>query len=88
MLNLRSALRFIAFFLIFSVQLQAQELLEVPGKQRYASLNPDGISVLPSGRFVKPAGKVSRITHDPFGLAISPNGKKAVSLHDGVLTIF
>ncbi|MEN9950502.1 MAG: hypothetical protein RLY85_1254 [Bacteroidota bacterium] len=68
--------------------MQAQELLEVPGKQRYASLNPDGISVLPSGRFVKPAGQVARITHDPFGLAISPDGKKAVSLHDGVLTIF
>ncbi|MEY2836208.1 MAG: hypothetical protein RLZZ557_1870 [Bacteroidota bacterium] len=88
MLNLRSALRLFAFFLIFVVQLQAQELLEVPGKQRYAAINPDGISVLPSGRFVKPAGQIARITHDPFGLAISPDGKKAVSLHDGVLTIF
>jgi YVTN family beta-propeller protein len=28
------------------------------------------------------------ITHDPFGLTISPDGKKAVALHNGVMTIF
>ncbi|GAB3791756.1 beta-propeller fold lactonase family protein [Spirosoma humi] len=29
-----------------------------------------------------------RITNDPFGLALSPNGQRAVSLHDGVLTVY
>jgi YVTN family beta-propeller protein len=65
----------------------AQEILEVPGKHLFASVNPTGVSVLPSGRFVKPAGKVTRITHDPFGMTISPDGRKAVTLHNGVLTI-
>ena len=28
-----------------------------------------------------------RITHDPFGMRVSPDGKKAVTLHNGVFTI-
>ena len=28
-----------------------------------------------------------RITNDPFGMAVSPDGKKAVTLHNGVFTI-
>lgn len=87
-------MRWHIFFLllgsIFSGFLQAQPkfLYEVPGKSLYAAVNPEGVSVLPSGRFVKPAGKITRITHDPFGLALSPDGSKAVTLHNGVITIF
>ncbi len=61
--------------------------LQVPGKDMYASVLENGVSVLPSGRFVKPAGQVIRITHDPFGMAISPDGRKAVTLHNGVFTV-
>lgn len=42
---------------------------------------------MPSGRFVTPAGQIIRITHDPFGMALSPDGKKAVTLHNGVFTL-
>ncbi len=62
-------------------------ILQVPGKSQYCTLNEQGVSVLPSGRFVNPAGKLIRITHDPFGMALSPNGKKAVTLHNGVFTV-
>lgn len=41
---------------------------------------------MPSGRYLTPAGETVSITHDPFGLAVSPDGKKAVTLHDGVFT--
>lgn len=87
---MQRALYFFLVFLSFSIGIQAQDklLFEVPGRTLYSSIDPTGISVLPSGRFVKPAGKISRITHDPFGLALSPDGKKAVSLHNGVITIF
>ncbi|MBK6937330.1 MAG: hypothetical protein IPH18_10950 [Chitinophagaceae bacterium] len=57
------------------------------GRNKYAVINDSGISILPSGRFVTPAGQTIRITHDPFGMAISPNGKTAVTLHNGVFTI-
>ncbi len=77
-------------FLIFSelsAQLKQVKYLTVPGYDQYSRIDTAGISVLPSGRFVTPAGKTIRITSDPFGLAISPDGKKLVSLHNGVFTI-
>ncbi len=61
--------------------------LEVPGKFEYARLNEKGVSVLPSGRYISPAGEMIRITHDPFGMRVSPDGTKAVTLHNGVFTI-
>jgi DNA-binding beta-propeller fold protein YncE len=61
--------------------------LQVPGRNQFAAILENGVSVLPSGRLVKPAGETIRITHDPFGMAIAPNGKKAVTLHNGVFTI-
>ena len=78
------------FVLFGCINLQAQykTSLQVPGKDQYASINLNDVSVLPSGRFVRPVGKVTRITHDPFGLTVSPNGKLAVALHNGVITIY
>jgi len=61
--------------------------LQVPGRAEFCKIDTAGRSVLPSGRYVTPAGQTIRITNDPFGLAISPNGQRAVSLHDGVLTV-
>lgn len=66
---------------------QQSSLLQVPGRDKYTHMNINGLSVLPSGRYVQPAGQITRITHDPFGLTISPNGKIAVTLHNGVITI-
>lgn len=78
-------------FVIMNIVCQAQQkpitILQVPGKDRFCKIDEKGISVLPSGRFVTPAGQIIRITHDPFGMAISPDGKKAVTLHNGVFTI-
>ncbi|MFN3300186.1 MAG: bifunctional YncE family protein/alkaline phosphatase family protein, partial [Sediminibacterium sp.] len=62
-------------------------ILEVPGKFEYARVQEKGVSVLPSGRYISPAGEMIRITHDPFGMRISPDGKKAVTLHNGIFTI-
>lgn len=61
--------------------------LQVPGRNLYASINTDGASVLPSGRLVTPAGQTIRITHDPFGMDISADGRKAITLHNGVFTV-
>ena len=59
----------------------------MPAKSEICIINENGKSVIPSGRTLTPAGKLIRITHDPFGLAISPDGKKAVSLHNGVFSV-
>lgn len=63
------------------------KVLQVPGKDQLCKIEVGGLSILPSGRYATPAGELLRITHDPYGMAISPNGKKAVTLHNGVITI-
>lgn len=81
---------FVTLFMLGTGSIQAQNTintLQVPGKRAYSVINEKGISVIPSGRFVTPAGELIRITNDPFGMAISPDGKKAVTLHDGVFTV-
>ncbi|OYU92825.1 MAG: phosphoesterase, partial [Bacteroidetes bacterium B1(2017)] len=79
------------FYILLSLsaiaQLKEKKILEVPGKNQYAQININGTSVLPSGRWLTPAGELVRITHDPFGMCLSPDGKKAVTIHNGVFTI-
>lgn len=75
---------------LFSEHVLAQnqfDILTVPAGNKFAVINESGTSILPSGRFLTPAGKFIRITNDPFGMAISPDGKKSVTLHNGVFTI-
>jgi DNA-binding beta-propeller fold protein YncE len=89
MLHLRIKTTFF-FLFVFGNIVNAQnqvKLLQVPGINEYCQINENGSSVLPSGRLISPAGKLLRITHDPFGIAVSPNGQKAVTLHNGVFTI-
>jgi len=79
-----------AVFSLFFFAINAQStysVLEIPGKNAYAHIDANGKSVLPSGRYVTPAGTTIRITHDPFGMAVSPDGATTVTLHDGVFTI-
>lgn len=61
--------------------------LTVPAKTEYTHLDTAGTSVLPSGRLLTPAGQTIRIAHDPFGMAVSPDGSKTVTLHNGVFTV-
>ena len=75
------------FGVFFCTAQKKVTILQVPGKNQFCSINQKGISILPSGRYVTPAGSTIRITNDPFGMAISPDGKKAVTLHNGVFTI-
>ena len=63
------------------------DILAVPAGDKFAVINETGTTILPSGRFLTPAGKIVRITNDPFGMALSPDGKKSVTLHNGVFTI-
>jgi hypothetical protein len=61
--------------------------LQVPALTEYCTINLTGKSVLPSGRYVTPAGKTLRIARSPFGLKLSPDGKKALILHhNGMIT--
>ncbi len=68
-------------------QNQSVTILQPPGAQEYCKIDVIGESIIPSGRIVKPAGEVTRITNDPFGLAVSPDGSVSLAIHDNVLTL-
>jgi len=85
--------RLLPLLLLISIKTLAQQphtvsILTVPGAQAYTHIDSAaGTSVLPSGRYCTPAGHTITITHDPFGMALSPDGATTVTLHDGVFTI-
>lgn len=64
-----------------------EKVLQVPGRDQYCKIDKKGVTVLPSGRYITMAGRAIPISNDPYGLAISPDGRKAVTLHDGVITL-
>ncbi|MFI5152883.1 MAG: phosphoesterase [Chitinophagales bacterium] len=81
---------FFSVLLGISLTVSAQkkyQVLTVPAGEQFTHIDTRGRSVLPSGRFLRPAGTTIQITHDPFGMAISPDGMKTVTLHNGVFTI-
>ena len=91
MLQIPFVMRFIFLFfspLLLIAQVRTVKTLQVPGRAEFCKIDTTGgYSVLPSGRRVTPAGTVVRITNDPFGLAVSPNGQHIVTLHSGVLSL-
>ena len=81
---------FYLFLIFYTVKLSAQKeikVLTVPGKDAFTHIDKNGTTVLPSGRYATPAGQTIQVTHDPFGMAVSPDGTKTATLHNGVFTI-
>jgi DNA-binding beta-propeller fold protein YncE len=84
-----SAIPFICLSLlgIKAIAQKEVKVLTVPARTEYTHIDKNGKTVLPSGRYVTPAGQTIQITHDAFGMAVSPDGIKTVTLHNGVFTI-
>ena len=72
---------------LFSQTEKLVEYLTVPGYKEYSKIDLQHHTILPSGRYIQPAGTTLRITHDPFGMAISPDQRVAVTLHENVFSI-
>ena len=90
MIKIFSALLLLVFSIFMNVRSMGQKIyhvLSVPGLSEYTRINTRGKSVLASGRYITPAGETIRITHDPFGMAVSPDGKKTITIHNGVFTL-
>ena len=89
-MNIIQRLLIVVLFVSAGQNLLAQkkvEVLTVPAGNQFTQINKGGRTILPSGRFATPAGQLIQITNDPYGMAISPDGKKSVTLHNGVFTI-
>ncbi|MEK7253668.1 MAG: phosphoesterase, partial [Bacteroidota bacterium] len=61
-------------------------ILQVPGAAEYCKIDRSGVSVLPSGRYVSPAGKAIPISRAPYGLTVSGDNDRVLVLHNGVVT--
>ena len=59
-------------------------ILSAPAGSLYTSINKDGNTVIPNGRFLTPSGKNLTVAPHPFGLALSRNGEIAVTANSGV----
>lgn len=84
--NFRNLSFLLAYFIIFQ-GVTAQSVIEVPGKNQYCEINPKGISVLPSGRWVTPVGESKRITRAPYGLAVSSDEHWAIIAHNNAISL-
>ena len=61
-----------------------QPYLHAPAIDAYATHDPNGLTILPTGRYLKPVGRHVPVGHDPYGLAISRDGKTLFVASDGV----
>ncbi len=56
-------------------------IMRTPAVDEYAVRNPDGITVLPNGRLIRPAGKIIETAPYSFGLAVSPDENDALTVN-------
>ncbi len=57
--------------------------LSSPAGEQYCQRNVDGVSIIPNGRLLTPAGTTIVVPPYPFGLGLSPNGAVLVSCNSG-----
>ncbi|MCK5821095.1 MAG: bifunctional YncE family protein/alkaline phosphatase family protein [Bacteroidales bacterium] len=56
---------------------------QAPAGEEYTKMDTVGITVIPNGRLVQPAGKSYRVAPHPFGLALSHDGTIAITANSG-----
>lgn len=57
--------------------------LHVPSVDSFAKHDPAGITILPEGRLLRPAGTATPVSRNPYGLAMSPNGEQIFVASEG-----
>ena len=58
-------------------------IVESPAQTEYCTVDPDGTTVLPDGRFLRPYGTTHVVAPHPFGLIVDPTGQTAVTANSG-----
>ena len=87
-MKIKTLLFFFSFAVCAAHAQKTVKTLQAPAGNQSSIIHTEGVSIIPSGRFVTPVGKVTRITRGAFGLAIAPDESKALVLHhNGVVTV-
>ncbi len=61
----------------------ARPYLHMPSVDSFALHNPNGVTILPEGRLLSPAGKSIPVAHNPYGLTLDPSGTQAFVASEG-----
>ena len=68
---------------VLDAQQNSGFFLSAPAGDRPTKVNPNGETILPSGRLITPLGKQVKVAPHPYGLALSPDGKTLVTVNSG-----
>ncbi len=58
--------------------------LHAPSVETYATHDPAGLTILPNGRFLTPAGRHMPVSREPYGLVMTRDGSTLFVASDGV----
>ena len=84
----------VGFISISSSELYAESLdywlrhfsghvFSTPAGERYCQIEPDGTTIIPNGRLIRPIGKQLLLEPHPYGLTVSADGQFAVTANSG-----
>ncbi len=81
-------LKYISLLLLLacSCQPKSKEILweiSAPAGKQFTHIDYKGTTVIPNGRLLTPYGKQILLSPHPFGLALSPDGKTAITSNSG-----
>src|SRR5579871_4972688 len=83
--SMRKRLALLLTLLVLATAGRAQTpYLHAPSVDTYAKHDPNGITILPTGRYLKPAGRHLPMAKWPHGLALSADGRRVFVASDGV----
>jgi YVTN family beta-propeller protein len=74
----------IIIFITCNRQSEQLTVLSAPARNEYTAIRKSGITVIPNGRFLTPAGITVDVAPHPYGLAVSDDGDVAVTANSGV----
>ncbi|MCE9558133.1 MAG: bifunctional YncE family protein/alkaline phosphatase family protein [Armatimonadetes bacterium] len=61
----------------------ARPYLHMPSVTTFAQQDPAGLTILPEGRWLTPAGTATPVARNPYGMALSPDGSQAFVASEG-----
>ncbi|MBZ0255625.1 hypothetical protein K8I31_06160, partial [bacterium] len=67
----------------YRLQQFSGKTFSAPAGELYCQKNPDGVTVIPNGRLVRPTGKQLLLEPHPYGLTVSADGQLAVTANSG-----
>src|SRR5215470_11153577 len=74
----------VAMLMCSTSALAQSPFLHAPAIDDYAKHDPQGTTIIPNGRFLRPAGRHIPVARWPHGLTLSPDGRTLFVASEGV----